>query len=126
MNLNIFKTSVKSALLASVLFWVLTSLRESLNEDVFFLWFISVFIFFIISFFMIIFTILPFYTYLEEKLSKKQFFTIYFPYYALIFFTASFTILYSEGFDGFLLIILTTAFFTAMQSWVWLFKTNND
>jgi hypothetical protein len=120
-ELKLGKVSAKSALFGSSIFLVLTALKNGF-ENFYILYFVILFfILFIISFTMIITTILPLYE-LFGKSDKSYFFRICFPYYALFFFISCVGLAIQSNFDDFSLIVLTTAFFSAMFSWIWLFK----
>ncbi len=120
MSLSLGKTSLKSALLSSSVFWILMSVDEGFEPYFIFLWIITVFITAFLSLVMIAITILPFYEY-RSNLSKSSFFHTYFPYYAVVFFGVSVWILY-HNYEEFLLYVLIAANVSAMMSWVWLFR----
>ncbi len=71
---------------------------------------------------MIVVTIVPIYQIVNSK-SKEDFFKKYFPIYAIIFFISCLALLIQNKFNELSMQMITTAFLTAMLSWVWLFKT---
>lgn len=122
-TLKIFKTSLKCTFFSSSLFWLIGN--ENIGNEFLLLWLISIFILFFISLIMIVTTILPIHEFEKNRLNKNQFVKKYFPYYAIIFFTICFASLVESNFNKFMLTVTITAFFTAMMSWFWLFKTKN-
>lgn len=116
------QTSLKSTLLATVLLWSLAGILEGASTEALPFIFLSTIPIFIICFFAILFTIAPFQSMNEGKMEDKNIFKRFFPYYAIIAFGISTVSILSTNFDSFAVIFFTTAFFTAMQSWVWFFK----
>lgn len=117
-------TAAKAALLASFLLSLAISALESVNfNSVPLIFILSIIITFIISFIMILFTIVPIHE-LTPKLTVIQKFNRYFPLYAIVFFLACTYIIWNQNFDAITNIIFIIAYITAMQSWVWFFKEN--
>ena len=126
MELKIGQTSLRCAVFSSTLFWLLISANESFGVSIIFFWFISLIITFVISLIMNAVTISVFYEFEKERLDKTQFYKRYFPFYAIVFFSLSVLLYTISNFEKDLLYILVTAFFTAMMSWIWLFKENKS
>lgn len=124
MDLKIGQTSLKCALFSSVLFWLLFIINShnSFGNSIIFFWFISFIILFFISLIMNALTIIVLYEFERKRMNKIQFYKRYFPFYAIFFFTICLTLYYLSNFNKELMCILITAFFTAMMSWIWLFK----
>lgn len=118
-DLKIGKTSLKRALFSSTFLILLLAFEHGF--EVLLSWFIAIIITFIISFIMIVVTI---YQIVNSK-SKEDFFKRYFPIYAMVFFISCLSLLIQNQSSKLRLQILTTAFLTAILSWVWLFKTEN-
>ncbi len=117
-------TAAKAALLASFLLSLAISALESVNfNSVPLIFILSIIITFIISFIMILFTIVPIYE-LTPKLTVVQKFNRYFPMYAIVFFLVCTYIIWNKNFDTITNVIFIIAYITAMQSWVWFFKEN--
>lgn len=119
------KTSAKAALLATCIFWVMIASKEAIFDSVLFILIpISFLILFMISFFAILLTILPFYEYENGNPSNHHILKKYFPYYSItIFGLVMFNIIYNN-YDFFAIIFSITTFITAIQSWVWFYKTS--
>lgn len=128
MDLKIGQTSLKCALFSSILFWILTIANNpnTFGIDLIFFWFISMVILFFISLIMNVLTIFLLYESKRAQMDKTQFYKRYFPYYAILFFTICLLLYCLTNFENDLMCILVTAFFTAMMSWTWLFKTKNN
>ena len=115
-------TSGKAALLASSLLSTgIVVLENEPVDSLPIIFFISVIITFIVSFFMILFTIVPFYE-LSTNLTLEQQFKRYFPFYSMLFFLTCFYSMYHLNFESISTLIFGIAYLTAMQSWVWFFK----
>lgn len=125
MDLKIGQTSLKCALFSSILFWllILINKHDSFGISIIFFWFISFIILFFISLIMNALTIVFLYEFERKRMNKIQFYKRYFPYYAILFFIVSLTLYFLSNFNNELMCILITAFFTAMMSWIWLFKS---
>ncbi len=122
---RIIVTAGKAGLLASsLLSFALLSL-EHYNFNVFPIFFIlSIIITFIISCVMILFTIVPIHEF-TPSLTDFQKFKTYFPLYAILFFLGCFYFVWCQDFDSITNCIFIIAYITAMQSWVWFFRTKN-
>ena len=117
-------TSSKAAFLSASILWVMLAAEEDILDGVIIILIpISILILLIISFFAILITLLPFLENESEGLSCYKIFKKYFPFYSMLIFSAlTFNIFYND-FDYYSIIFSTTTFLTAMQSWVWFFKT---
>ena len=111
-------TSIKAALLSSSLLSMYILFFVNTGEDIILLFPLSILITFFIASGLIFFTIVPF-TLLENN---NTIFKKYFPFYAIVFFSLCLTVAYNVHFEEIVIAILTIAYITAMQSWVWFFK----
>ena len=117
-------TSTKAAFLSASILWVMLAAEEDILDGVLIILVpISILILLIISFLSILITLLPFFEHENDRLNSDKIFKKYFPYYSIVFFSAlTFNIFYNN-FDYYSIIFSTTTFLTAIQSWVWFFKT---
>lgn len=125
-----FSTSLKSTLFCTILIWGLNLLCFTNYNDIhlssislmLLALILSAIPIFIVIYLMILLTITPFYIYEINKLSRKEIFKKYFPYYAIAFFGICLFIgiHYSQLF---FINFLISAFLTAMQTWVWFFNS---
>lgn len=116
---KIITTSLKCGLLASFLLVILVSNYEkNIGDERILILFFSTIITSLISFGMILTTIIPFLLYFK----KETIFERIFPYYSVVTFIVFTTISLLSKFDTFLFYISIPAFFTALMAWVWLFK----
>lgn len=120
------QTSLKSTLLATVLFWSLAGIFEGASVEAVPFIFLSTIPIFIICFFALLFTVAPFHSLYESKMENENIFRMFFPYYAIIHFGISIISIIYSNFDSIFIIFFTSAFFTAMQSWIWFFKTTKN
>lgn len=121
---NTSKTAFKATVLATIIFWILVASQEGLSSDAIPFVFISIILIFIICFIAILFSIAPFYSLNEQKKNNKQIFKIYFPFYAIILFSLCSYFMITGDFESIISCFFTTTFFTAIQSWIWFFKTS--
>lgn len=121
---NIFKTSIKSTALATFLIWGLNINKWQLFEDFPFI-LLTVIPIWLVCYASIITTIVPFYQFEKSRLSSEQIFKKFFPYYTIACFVICITLIIYTNFERYTISFLTTAFFTATQSWIWLFKKEN-
>lgn len=121
---RVAKTSTKAAFLSASILWTMLAAEEDILDGVLIILIpISILILLIISFFAILITLLPFLKNESEGLNCYKIFKKYFPYYSILIFSAlTFNIFYND-FDYYSIIFSATTFLTAMQSWVWFFKT---
>ncbi len=117
--MNFIDNTAKSALLATIIFWLLNLNQITLSSAFFFIG-ISLLPIFLCSLITISATIYPIYVIGgKTKLARKKTFKRYFPYYAMVLFSVSIILLTATQFDPFLLSFLTSAFITTSQSWLW-------
>ncbi len=119
--MRIGNTAVKATGMASVIFWIII-LPELSSDSVIALIPLSLIPIFICCLFTIVFTVFPVFWFLESTLSKQQIFKIYFPYYAIVVFTVSSIAIHQFKYDVFAIAFFTSAFFTLLQTWVWISK----
>lgn len=122
MNLadNLFVTLLKATVLATILFWVI--IYSYFFNDTLFIYLIpSMLPIFIVCSLVIIVTITPF-LWLEDSLNNKEIFKKYFPYYAIIMFVFAGYFVFKTNFEDFVCAFYFSAFFTLMQTWIWLCK----
>jgi L-asparagine transporter-like permease len=117
-------TAARAAILASSLLSLSLGILENESSDGLFpIFLISTVITFIISFIMILVTIVPFHEWRPE-LSLEQKFKRYFPWYSITFFSICLFIMYLQSFEQIIVVIFSIAYLTGMQSWMWFFKQN--
>lgn len=117
---NIPSTLVKSTLLAAFIFWLMIFSSSDFEYPVIILF--SLVPIFIVCALTITFTIVPFLILEDKGLSVENIFKKHFPYYAVLAFGIAFYCIIISDFDEFLSAFMLSAFFTLMQSWVWLCK----
>jgi len=118
---NLGATLCKATLLATTIFWILVY-SEGVNTNAFVFIFPSMFLIFIVCSITILVTITPFFWLAKEDKTDKEIFKKYFPYYSIIAFAIAMYFIISGNFDKFTCVFFTTAFFTLMQSWIWICK----
>ncbi|MFY0629973.1 MAG: hypothetical protein JXR05_06295 [Flavobacteriaceae bacterium] len=119
---NIPSTLLKSSLLATLIFWGLI-IAEGFNIEVIPFIIASIIPISIICSLTIMITIVPFYYIEENYMSNRKIFKKYFPYYSISIFGICSYCIVSLNFESFVCIFFITAFFTLMQSWIWIYKT---
>lgn len=120
---NLIPTLFKAAILALVLFWILIFSEKMLAESyIFMLCIVSIIPISIVSTLVVLITILPLYSLEKEKLSNLEIFKKYFPYYAITLFGTCIYLIALSNFEKIVIAFCITAFFTLMQSWVWICK----
>ncbi len=117
------QTALKSTLLATILLWSLAGILEGASTEAIPFIFLSTIPIFIICFFALLFTIAPFHSLYESNMENENIYKRFFPYYAIVVFGISVISIIQSNFDSIFIIFFTTTFFTAMQSWIWFFKT---
>ena len=123
---NIPSTTLKSTGFATILFWLLISTSERMGNDVFLLILISTIPIIIICLLAITFTTMPFYWLEKNKLNSNQIFNKYFPYYSIMLFGICSYFIVISNFESFVVSFFITAFFTASQTWIWIFKLKKN
>jgi len=116
-------TSLKATLLATIILWSLAGVLEGASTGAIPFIFLSIIPIFIVCFFAILFTVTPFESFNKKKTGNKAIFKKYFPYYSLLTFTICSYAIITSVFDSLAIVFFTTVFFTAIQSWVWYYKT---
>jgi len=117
---RIFTTSLKSGLLATVLFVLLFDESMGLGSEIMFIFFLAYLIITVIAFFAILFTILFLQVIFEKRnLTDIEFVKLVFPYYVVTAFTISIAFLITD-IDAFVVVI--PAFAASISAWFWLFK----
>jgi hypothetical protein len=115
---RIIITSLKSGLLAIVLFLIL--LDNHLNSEIFLFFFLGYFITTIIAFFGILFTIISLHVFLKNSnLTDFEFVKLAFPYYAVSAFVLTLAFYVNDAEAN---IVLFPAFISSLSAWFWLFK----
>jgi len=116
--MKIGNTAIKATGLAASIFWfILLPEYQTVSIVIFML--LSLIPIFICCLFTIVFTVFPFFWFLEDSLDKKQIFKIYFPYYAILVFSISSFSIHIFNYQLFAIAFFTSAFFTLLQTWVW-------
>ena len=118
---NLGSAILKAILFATLLFWTLF-ISENTNSNMSYFVLLSIIPIAIICSITIFITITPFFWLAKENVTDKEIFKKYFPYYSIIAFGISSYFIISTNFEGFVCAFFITAFFTLMQSWVWICK----
>jgi hypothetical protein len=115
--MNIANTICKATLLATFIFWMVIFCDNNLDRDMLLFVLLSVIPISICCALTIIFTIAPFFWINKRTTDNKTVFKKYFPYYAIVSFGLC-TYGFLEAPD--IMCFYVSAFFTSLQSWVWL------
>ena len=117
-------TAAKAALLASCLLSIsIVFLENESGDGILLIFLISTIITFFVAGVMILVTIVPLHQ-MSLELSMEKKFKRYFPWYSITFFLICIFIMYIQNFQQIIVLILSIAYITGMQSWVWFFKQN--
>ena len=119
---NLPSTISKAICLATILFWAII-FSEGFGDQVFLFSIISIIPISIVCSLAILITITPFFILEEDTVSNHEIFKKYFPYYSIFIFGISCYYIISTNFEIFVCAFFITAFFTLMQSWIWITKT---
>lgn len=124
---NIPRVLLKSSFLAFCIFWLQIAF-EDFNTiiDIGFYIILSFVLIFIICSLTIFVCILIVYYIVRDNLNDRQIFKKFFPYSAILIFTFCAYCIVFSNFKTYVCIFFITVFFTLMQSWVWLCKTNSN
>jgi hypothetical protein len=117
-----FSTSLKSTALATTLIWVLNIRGNYFTFEIVPFVLLSIIPIWIVCYISILITIVPFSVYEEGKITNKQLFKKYFPYYSICVFFGCVAICINSNFEIFVIIFFATVFFTTIITWVWFFK----
>jgi hypothetical protein len=120
---NLAPTLLKATLLATFLFWTLIFEESSTDLEIVPFMFLSVIPISIVCSLTILITVMPFHWFKNEELTNPQIFKKFFPYYSIIAFVISSYCIVNSNFNHSVNVFFMTAFFTLLQSWIWLFKT---
>jgi hypothetical protein len=112
----------KAALFSSGLLVLFLLYAEKIYNEWSVILIFSVGITFVIAIGMIVLTILPLYLIERSGISGEIIFKKYFPFYAMVFFSSCLFIVVSSEFNTIITAICVIAYFTAMMSWIWMFK----
>ena len=123
---NIQTTTLKSTLLAAPLFWISIFIEEGLYVEMLPFLLLSIIPTFIICLLAIVFTITPIWWFNKNNLNYNEFFKRYFPFYSIILFGVCSYFIIISNFKGIAVGFLFTVFFTAIQTWVWIFKPEKN
>ena len=121
--MNLPKTILKAIILATTIFWLILTATEGFNEDRIYLVFLSLIPISICCSLVIALTISPFFWLKKSGDSNRLVFKKYFPFYTIISFSLC---LYGTLQDPLIICFYLSAFFTTMQTWVWLAKGNEQ
>ena len=113
--MNTSKNIIKSTLLATCIFWliILSKGFEAIMIPLIFLSIIPISISCAIT---ILLTILPFFWLKNKETTNRKVFETYFPFYTIVLFSLC---LYFSIKEPIFISFFASAFFVAMQSWVW-------
>ncbi|APZ45102.1 hypothetical protein BW723_01780 [Polaribacter reichenbachii] len=117
------KLLVKASILSAIIFWIQV-LFEDYNTVIRIIpyVFLSIIPIFIICSFTVFFSILILYYSVRNKMSNPEIFKRFFPYYTIVIFGICSYFIIISNFQTFVCIFFITAFFTLMQTWIWLCK----
>jgi hypothetical protein len=116
---------LKATSLATILFWTLLS-TEDIGTEIYFFIIPSIIPIAIVCSLTVVITIMPFFGLEKENVPNNKIFKKYFPYYSSIAFSLCSYFIYNSNFEKVVCAFFITAFFTLMQSWVWLCKVPAD
>lgn len=116
---------LKASLLATVLFWTL-DISAGYYDQISPLMILSIIPILILCSLAIWITIMPFFWLKSENISTDAIFKKYFPYYSIIAFSLCSYFIIASNFANVVCVFFITAFFTLMQSWVWICKIPAD
>jgi hypothetical protein len=116
---------LKATSLATILFWTLLS-TEDIGTEIYFFIIPSIIPIAIVCSLTVVITIMPFFGLDKENAPNNKIFKKYFPYYSSIAFSLCSYFIYTSNFEKVVCAFFITAFFTLMQSWVWLCKVPAD
>ncbi len=120
--LRVIVTAGKAALFSSSLLVLFLLYVKRIYNEWSMVLILSLSITFVVALGMIILTILPFYLIERSGINGDAFFKKYFPFYAIVFFSSCLFVVISSQFNTITTAIFTIAYFTAMMSWIWMFK----
>ena len=122
---NILPVMLKSSLVATILFWIsVCFINSDFDSFVLVLLFISIIPISIVCSLAILFTIVPLFLLEEKDISSDIIFRKYFPYHSIAIFSISTYFMITTNFDELVTCFFISAFFTLIQSWIWLCKPN--
>ncbi len=116
--MNIPLITLKTTLLAFVLFWSILA-TDGLDIDVLPFVFLSLIPICIICLIANLFTVAPFFSFSRKDKSKHDVFSTFFPFYALIGASICIFLLVHANFEIYALSFFCSAYFTSLQSWIW-------
>tara|TARA_B100000809_G_C15054414_1_gene500174 strand:+ start:743 stop:1159 length:417 start_codon:yes stop_codon:yes gene_type:complete len=116
---------LKASLLATVLFWTL-DISAGYYDQISPLMILSIIPILILCSLAIWITIMPFFWLKSENISADAIFKKYFPCYSIIAFGLCSYFIIASNFANVVCVFFITAFFTLMQSWVWICKILAD
>lgn len=117
-----FNVSVKAAVFATFTFLTPITISKEVSVEVIPFILLFLILIWLVCFFSILIAIVPFYSFNKNSLTNHQIFKKYFPYFSICCFVGCMAICIYSNFEEFIIIFFTTAFFTAILSWVWFFK----
>ncbi|WP_353778023.1 hypothetical protein [Winogradskyella sp. 3972H.M.0a.05] len=123
--MNVPSNISKSSLLAFVVFWAISFATETdiLTIDMTPYVMFSFIPVFLVSSFVILSTVCPFFWLLEKDgFDKTQVFMGYFPYYVITTFSICAFFIISSDFDTLAIAFFASAFISTSQAWVWFAK----
>lgn len=118
---NIMSTLLKATGLSAILFWIII-IPNGYNVNELPIILVSFIPIAIVSSITIVITILPFFLIEKKGVNPSVIYKKYFPYYSIIVFSISIYLIIKSDFEIFVIAFFTAAFFTLIQSWVWICK----
>jgi len=120
--MNILNNTFRATWIATPLFWIMMS-NDVSNTGFLPFWFMSTIPIFLCCLTVILFTIYPFFILESNRLSNKEIFNKYFPYWVIVVFGICLFSIDYFGYHQFAISFFTTAFFTTLFVWAWSSKT---
>ncbi|MDO5973543.1 hypothetical protein [Flavivirga jejuensis] len=118
--MNMPSVILKSTVLATCIFWIII-ISENFQSGMIPFIFLSIIPISICCTITILFTVMPFFWFKSDGLRNETVFKKYFPFYTIVSFCLC---LYGVFELTFAISFFVSAFFTTMQSWVWIVKDN--
>ncbi|MDG5492668.1 hypothetical protein [Psychroserpens sp. SPM9] len=122
--MNVPSNLAKSCSLATIIFWAVIAI-EPIEFNALPFVILSVIPVFFCTSLVIVLTICPFFWTAKTKgANPVKVFKTWHPYYTIICFGISISVIVLADFESFIIAFFTSAFITTNQSWVWFAKAN--
>lgn len=117
--MKLLNTILKATGLSAIIFWIIL-LSNDFELDMLPFLFLSLIPIFICNAIVILLTIAPFFWSKNDSTPPRNIFNMYFPFYAIVCLALS---IYGLTHSHFLISFCVAAFFSSLQSWVWITKS---